>query len=188
MRRHAAAAVLLVGLFAQQRESAARPADLVVDGGFVASLPAGLPTGLSTGVGAGVATGGVLAFGARASWSSATEYSLTTTVRDDDFRLRAHATLQRDAGRGTFALRLGLGATLVRESVTRDQGERAGLEGDALQSIQWALLPAADLEAAVVLRVHGAFGVVVSGGPSLHLLAGAVQAGWIGGLGVVWQN
>ncbi len=161
---------------------------MVVDGGLVLALPAALPTGLSSGVGSGVSLGGTLAWGASASWSSATEYSLTSSVRDDDFRMRGRVALQHAAGRGTFALRLGLGTTLVRESVTRDQGARAGLSGDALQSTAWALLPAADLQGCVVVRILGSFSLAVSGGPSIHLVDGSAHAGWVAALGVTWHD
>jgi hypothetical protein len=163
-------------------------AETVIDGGMAVGLPAALPTGLSTGLGVGLSRGDALAWGARLSWSTATEYTLAWTVRHDDVRLRVVGALQHRAGRGTLALRLGAGGTLVREDRTRDQGSRAGLEGAALESTSVALLPAADLEAAVTLRVAGAWGLAVSGGPSLELLDGALRAGWIAGVGVAWHD
>jgi hypothetical protein len=161
---------------------------LLVDAGLVVGMPAALPTGLSLGVGAGVSTGGPLAFGARVSWSAATENTLAYTVRHDDLRFRATAALQHDAGRGTLSLRLGVGGTAVHEARTREQGDRAGLTGSDFATGTWALLPAADLEAAVALRIAGAWSVVVSGGPSIDLLDGSPHAGWIGALAVAWHD
>ena len=108
-------------------------------------------------------------------------------MRHDDLRLRLFAAAQHVAGRGTVALRLGLGGTTVHEVRTRDQGSRAGLTGDALESTTWSLLPAADLEAVVVVRVVAGWGLAVSGGPSIDLLDGAAHVGWVGSLGVAWQ-
>jgi hypothetical protein len=158
-----------------------------VEAGLVVGLPAALPTGLTMGAGVAVIGGGELALGAAGSWSGVTEYALTETVAQDELRLRALGVWQHEAGRGMIALRLGLGATAVRETRTRDQGSRAGLTGDALETTTWALLPAADLELAVTLRVIGAWGVAVSGGPSVDLHGGALHAGWTGVLGVAWQ-
>jgi hypothetical protein len=162
-------------------------ADVTVEGGLVVGLPAALPTGLSTGAGAAIVVGGTLALGAGASWSTVTEYARTETVAQDDLRLRVLGAWQHASGRGTIALRLGLGATAVHETRTRDQGSRAGLTGDALETTAWALLPAADLELALVVRVVGAWGVAVRGGPSVDVLDGALRAGWTGGLDVAWQ-
>jgi hypothetical protein len=161
---------------------------LVVDGGLVVGMPAALPTGLSVGAGAGFTSGGALAWGARASWSAASADTISWNVRHDDLRLRLTGAIQHDAGRGTLALRLGVGGNWVHETRTREQGDRAGLTGDELQTTAWAFLPAADLEVAVVLRVVGDFSVMVSGGPSIDLLDGSPHAGWIGSLGVAWHD
>jgi len=99
---------------------------LAVDAGLVLALPATWQTGLSSGIGAGVTRGRRFAWGVRGSWSTATESSLVWTVSHDDFRLRAIAALQQPAGRGVFALRLGLGPTFVYEHRTRNLGARAG--------------------------------------------------------------
>ncbi len=187
MTRSPIIAVLLLAL-AGPAAAQAPDAALVVDGGLLARRPAALPVGLSTGVGAGVLFGRTWAWGARASWSSATEYTLSWEVRHDDLRLRALGAWQHQAGLGTVALRLGLGATGIYETRTREQGERAGLEGDELRTTAFEVLPAADLELVVVLRVAGAWSVVMSGGPSLELHDGALRAGWLGGLGVAWRH
>ena len=161
------------------------------DSQLVLALPAALPTGMSAGVGAGFSrratAGGTLAWGARASWSTATEYTLVDTVRNDDIRLRVCGLVQHNAGRGSFGLRVGAGATVVYEGRTRAQGNRAGLSGSALETTAWYLLPAADLEGVVVLRVWKSWGMSLNGGPSLHLIDGSVHAGWSSGLGVAWQ-
>lgn len=160
--------------------------DFVLDGGLVVGFPAALPTGLSTGIGAGFARGTTLAWGARASWSTATESSMTWDVTQSDLRLRATAALQHAAGRGTFGVRLGLGGTLVHESRIRNQGKRAGLTGSELEDSAFALLPGFDLEGVVALHVAGPWLFVVSGGPSAHYDSG-VHGGWTSQLGVAWQ-
>lgn len=160
--------------------------DLVVDGGLVVGFPAALPTGLSKGIGAGFMRGTTLAWGGRASWSTATESSTTWTVTQSDLRLRANAALQHAAGRGTFGLRLGLGGTLVHESRLRNQGMRAGLTGSELADSAFAMLPGLDVEGVVLLHVAGPWLFVVSGGPSVHYDHGA-HGSWTSQLGVAWQ-
>jgi hypothetical protein len=167
----------------------ADPGTLRLDGDFVAASPAALPTGLSLGAGAGVTLGaGVFDLGVRASWSTATEYTLDWTVRQDDLRLRATAGLSHDAGRGSLFLRLGVGPTLVHEDRTRDQGSRAGLTGDALDATSWSALPAADVEGGVVLHLFDAWSFAVTGGPSLEILDGGLHVGWLGSVGVSWHG
>jgi hypothetical protein len=163
-----------------------------LEGQLVLALPAALQTGMSTGVGAAftrVATrGGMLAWGASASWSTATEYSPcspTYVVSNDDIRLRLLGQLQHAVGRGLFGLRVGAGGTLVYEARTLAQGARLGYSG---ASTSWAMLPAADIEGIVVLRIWNSWGMSVSGGPTLHGLHGRVRAGWSSGLGVTWQH
>lgn len=170
---------------AGRAEELVRP--LLIDGGLVAARPAALPTGLSSGVGAGFTHGCWLAWGARASWSTATEYTSSWIVRQQDMKLRAVAALQRPAGRGTFSLRLAAGGTLVHETRTRDQGERAGLSGDELRTTALRLLPGGELEAAVALRVAGPWVAALSTGPSMHVMGGDARAGWVGFLGVAWE-
>ncbi len=176
---------------AQEIPALSTPPRNTADGHLVLALPTALSTGMSSGVGAGFlhtwASHGALAWGGRASWSTATEYSLVDTVRNDDIRLRLCGVLQRPTGRGTFGLRLGLGATVVYENRTRAQGSRAGLSGSELSQTAWYVFPAADLDALIVLRVWNAWGVSVSGGPTFHLIDGAARFGWASGLGVVWQ-
>jgi len=95
---------------------------------------------------------GWLAWGARASWSTATEYTLIDTVRNDDIRCAFV-----DSSSTTLAVVRSpaprRGATAVYENVTASQGSRAGLTGSALETTKWYLLPAADLEGVVFLRV-----------------------------------
>jgi hypothetical protein len=162
-----------------------------LDSQLVLALPAALQTGMSAGVGAGYSrratAGGLLSWGARASWSTATEYTLIDTVRNDDIRLRLCGLIQHNAGRGSFGLRLGAGATVVYEDRTRAQGSRAGLTGSDLETTAWRLFPAADLEAVVVLRVWKSWGMSLNGGPTMHLMDGSIRTGWSSGLGVSWQ-
>jgi len=162
-----------------------------LDLGLVLARPAALQTGMSTGVGLGylraATAGGRLSFGARASWSTATEYSTTDTVRNDDIRLRLCGQVLHPAGRGSFGVRLSLGATAVYENTTTSQGNRASLTGSALATTKWSLLPAGEAEGIVYLRVWHAWGMSLEGGPTLHLLDGSSRWGWTGGLGVLWQ-
>jgi hypothetical protein len=158
-----------------------------VDTGLVVGLPATWQTGLSTGVGAGVMYGRTLAWGVRASWSTATESSIAWTVRHDDFRLRATAAVQRAAGRGTLGLRLGFGPTFVYEDRTRNQGMRAGLTGADLETTSVATVPAAELEGVLGLHIAGPWLLILSGGPSLLLSDGAVHGGWTAQFGAGWQ-
>ncbi|HET7502792.1 MAG TPA: hypothetical protein VFK02_17340 [Kofleriaceae bacterium] len=162
---------------------------LAVDGGLVVGFPAALPTGLAMGAGAGVSLTAAswLAWGARASWATATESSLPWTVTQSDLRLRVTGAVQKAAGRGTLALRLGLGGTLVHESRVRNQGMRAGLTGPELATSSFALLPAADLDAVVGLHVAGPWLLVLSGGPSVDVLERTLHGGWNAQLGVAWQ-
>lgn len=160
---------------------------LAVDGGLVVGFPAALPTGLAKGIGAGVTAGEGLAWGARASWLTATESSLPWTVTHSDLRLRATGARQRAAGRGTIGVRLGLGGTLVHETRVRNQGMRAGLSGSELETSALRLVPAADLDAVIALHVAGPWLLVTSGGPSVDVLDGKLHAGWSAQLGVAWQ-
>jgi hypothetical protein len=165
------------------------PGALVVDAGFVAGLPAALPTGLSTGIGAGVmhTCGCHLAYGALASWSTATASSETWTVTHDDIRLRATGALRTDVGRGSLALRLGVGGTIVHEDRVRNQGMRAGLTGDQLEMTATDTLPAADLDAVVALRIAGPWALEMAGGPTATYFDSHVRGGWTATLGVAWH-
>src|SRR5687768_5471639 len=91
----AAAVASLVGVGAAQAQQR-----VVLEADLVLALPAALPTGLSTGVGVGFVQGCWLAWGVRASWSTATEYTLAWEVDDDDFRGRVFLALQHTAGPG----------------------------------------------------------------------------------------
>jgi hypothetical protein len=160
---------------------------LALDGGLVMGRSLTLDTGMATGVGAGVTYGRRFAIGARAAWATATESSLVWSVTHDEYRLRGVAVVQQPAGRGVFALRLGAGASIVHESRTREQGQRAGLTGYDLMNSSTALLPAGELEAVVSVHVAGPWLLAVSGGPAAALDAGALRAGWTAQLGVGWQ-
>lgn len=159
---------------------------LTVDAGLLLGQPAALETGMTSGVVAGIATGGAFAAGLRGSWSTATEYTRTWHVTQQELRLRLVGIVQQPLGRGRVGLRLGLGGTEVYESRLRDQAARLGLTGSELETTAWQLLPAAELEAQVTLLVFDRFGVAVGGGPSAVLLAGALQAGFVGSVGVTW--
>ena len=201
-RRHAAAAccaaLVLVLAAAAARADQVRGDDdtwrvrstglLTVDGGLLLATPAALQNGLSTGLGAGVTYGRTLAWGVRASWSSATESSLDWTVTQADLKARATGAVQGAAGRGRFALRLGLGATVVDETRVRNQGMRAGLTGSALTTHAFTTLPAADLDGVVALHVAGRWLVTLSAGPSATLRDRRPRLGWVAQLGTGWQR
>jgi hypothetical protein len=163
--------------------------DTAIDAGLVVGFPSALPTGMSTGIGAGLTRGwgSALAWGVRASWSSATESTTSWTVTQWDLRVRATAELRHHAGRGVIGLRLGVGPTVVREIRERAQGMRAGVTGSALETTAIDTLPAADLDAVVALHVAGPWLLQLSGGPSIDLLDGHLRGGWSAELGVAWQ-
>jgi hypothetical protein len=161
--------------------------DLRLDAGFVTGFPTALPTGLSSGFGVGATFGRMFAWGARVSWSTATESSIAWTVTQWDLRARVIGQLQRAAGRGVFGLRLGLGTTLVHETRDRNQGMRAGLTGSDLQTTALDALPAGDIEAVIALHVAGPWLLAMSGGPSLAIVDGAAHVSWTATLGVGWQ-
>lgn len=161
---------------------------LALDGGLVMGPSLTLGTGLATGLGSGVTYGSRFAVGARASWATATESSLAWAVTHDDYRLRAIAAVKGVAGRGAFALRLGLGATFVHESRTRVPGMREGLPAAELSSSAFALLPAADLDLVVSVHVAGPWLLALAAGPSALVTSdGAVHTGWTAQLGIGWQ-
>jgi hypothetical protein len=193
-----AGSVLLVVLLA--RAAAAEPGvatdewpvpstgKLALDGGLAVGPSLTLGTGMATGLSAGLAYGQRFAFGVRASWATATESSLVWAVTHDDYRLRATAAVRAAAGRGAFALRLGVGGTLVHEARTRVHGARAGLPEAELSSSAFALLPAADLDAVVSVHVLGPWMLVLAAGPSALFTAdGALHGGWTAQMGVGWQ-
>ena len=162
------------------------PSTLVLDGGLLVATPAALETGMAAGVGVGIThtCGCHLAYGARASWSSINEASTDWNLTQQDLRLRATGEVRQVIGRGTLALRLGAGATVVRELRERSQ-QRMGL--DSLETRAFDTLPAADLEAVISLQLTGSFGLVVSGGPSLTYFQDGLHGKWMAGLGVAWQ-
>ncbi len=188
---------IILGLPQAHAQAAPPPADdalfrvreggmLTVDAGLVLALPVALGTGLSTGAGAGITLGGGhLAWGVRASWSTATESSIVWTVSHDDIKLRAFGALQQRAGRGRFALRLGFGPTIVHETRVRNQAARAHLTG--LDTSAFQVAPAGVLEAALALPVAGPWLLMISGGPSLSVIDGGARWGWTSLLGAGWQ-
>ncbi|HEY4183331.1 MAG TPA: hypothetical protein VGM90_41190 [Kofleriaceae bacterium] len=162
---------------------------LQLEAGFAAGFPAALPTGLSRGVGVGASLGWCpFRIGVRAAWMTATESSESWEVTNSDLHLRATAGVEQVAGRGSFGLRLAAGGTLVHESRMRQQGARAGLMGDELETSTWAMLPAADLEATVDLAVYDAWHFVISGGPSIALLDQQPHWSWISQIGIGWRR
>ena len=160
--------------------------DLALDGGLLVGMPAALPSGISSGFGLGVTRGcGChFAYGVRAGWSTVTESSLTWTVSQSDYRLRAIGAVRHSAGRGTLELRLGIGTTIVHEVRVETQSMRLP---DPKSSRAIAALPAADLDAVIALHVTGPWLAMVSAGPTFDVLDGHLHAGFTAQLGVAWQ-
>jgi hypothetical protein len=152
---------------------------LTIDGGLFLALPTTLGPSLSTGFGVGVLRGGTFAWGARASWSTATESSILWTVTQWDLRLRLDGAVQRRIGRARVGLQLGVGPTIVHE--TRDRNS------STIEATDSAFLPAGELEAFLALHVFGPWLCVLRGGPSAVIDGGALHGGWVSLIGVGWQ-
>ena len=101
---------------------------LRLDADLRVARPAALTTGLSSGFELGVTRecGCWWSYGARASYTVASESSLAWDVSQSDYRLRATAGVHHRAGRGTIALQLAVGPTLVHEVRVRTQSQLAG--------------------------------------------------------------
>jgi hypothetical protein len=159
---------------------------VTVDAGLVLALPVALGTGLSTGAGAGVTVGrGHFVWGARAAWSTASESSVDWIVTNAELKLRLAGAVQQRAGRGRFALRLGLGPTIVHETRLRQQAMRVSLAGS--QTSTYDAAPAADLEVVVAVHVAGPWLLTMAAGPSLTIIDGGAHWGWTALLGAGWQ-
>jgi hypothetical protein len=100
-------------------------------------------------------------------------------------RVHAIGSLRYEAGRGSVALRLGLGPTFVRESRLRNQAMREGRTD--LDTRAWGTVPAGELEAVFAVHVTGPWLAVASGGPAFDYFGGSVKVGWLATLGVAWQ-
>ncbi|CAN5213492.1 hypothetical protein BH11MYX1_BH11MYX1_04580 [soil metagenome] len=160
---------------------------LAVDAGLFLATPSALPSGISTGLAVGLtrACGCHLAYGVRATWSSITESSGVYTVTQDDYRLRLTGEVRHEVGRGSVAVRLGIGPTFVHEVRVLDQGMRSGRTD--LDRRAWGTVPAADLDARFAIHVAGPWLGIASAGPSLDHSGGAFAWGWNATLGVAWQ-
>lgn len=157
-----------------------------IDAGLLTGLPAALGTGQTGGIGAGWIGTRTLDWGVRASWSRASEDSLLWHVTHSETRLRAVGVWQRQLGRGSIGLRLGAGATVVHETRDRHQAARLAQSVAGLSTSAWTVLPGADLELAVSLRISGDWGLMLSAGPSAHWASGALERGWVASMGVAW--
>ena len=155
---------------------------------FVAAKPTSLPTGLSTGVAVGFTRrcGCLFSYGARIGWSRVAEDSQSWIVTQDDFRFRITGAIRHDAGRGSIALRLGAGPTLVREVRDLQQGMRDPNSDTQQQQRALRAVPAGELELVVSLKIAGTWLIDASGGPTLAIDDG-VHGGWITQMGVAWQ-
>jgi hypothetical protein len=188
--RRLAIAVLLVGLIpAESRGDGSLVAGdvlrvrsggpLTVDGGLVLALPTALGPGLSTGFGFGVTRGRLLAWEARASWSTATESSIPWTVSQSDLRLRVGGVIQRTLGRARVGLRLAVGPTIVHETRLRN--------GGTSETSAFSTLPAGDVEAFVAVHLFGPWLFNIAGGPSAAVDSGGLRGGWVSLIGAGWQ-
>ncbi len=160
--------------------------DLTFDGNLLLGMPAALPAGMTTGFSLGLTRncGCHFSYGVRASWSTETESSLVWTVSQSDYRLRAVGAVRHDAGRGTIALRLGIGTTIVHEDRIDTSSMRLShqIETRAVEA-----LPAADLQAVVGLHITGPWLATIAAGPSVDVLDGALKGGFVAEMGVAWQ-
>jgi hypothetical protein len=161
---------------------------LLLDGGLLVAMPSVLPAGMTTGVGAGITRECSCwwSYGARAAWSQLTSSDMVWTVAHQEYRLRADAAVRHSFGRGTLALRLDLGTTIIHEDRIRNQSTHLPPAG-ALESKAIAAVPAGELEAVVSLHIAGPWLFVVSGGPAADIYNGGLRGGWIAQLGVGWQ-
>jgi hypothetical protein len=153
--------------------------DLTLDGGLLLALPTALGPGLSSGFGFGVTGGRLVAWEARASWSTATESSIPWTVTQSEVRLRVGGVLQHRLGRARAGLRVGVGPTVVHETRLRN--------GSTLQTSAFATLPAGEVEAFVAVHLFGPWLVTLSGGPSAALDDAGLRGGWVSLIGAGWQ-
>lgn len=161
---------------------------LTADIAVASGLPSALPTGLARGLAAGVQRGRCWAVGARLAWLASNESTAVWQIDHDEVRLRVFGAAQRDLGRATVALRLGAGGTLIAESRLRQQGMRAGLTGDELETSQLALLPVANLDGVIGLHIRGPWLLQLSGGPGVVVLDSAPRTIWSAEIGVAWQR
>lgn len=196
-RRAVAQAWLLAALYtlpalAEEPEPAHPWSGTQLHAAMVNGLPAVLGTGMSTGaslrwlqpLGSGQSR---WVWGGEVSVSSSTEYGASWQVSQTDMRVRALVGAQAALGRGRMALLLGAGPTAVLENRLRNQGERLGLSGDALEQNRWGALASLDLNWSVAAPVAGQWAAVVSAGPALHLGSSGAALGWTTLLGVGWM-
>ncbi|MEO6776014.1 MAG: hypothetical protein ABI467_23840 [Kofleriaceae bacterium] len=158
------------------------------DLGIVAAKPTALPTGLSTGLGAGISRrcGCLFSYGARVAWSRVSEDSQSWIVTQDDLRLRVTGAIRHDAGRGSIALRLGAGPTIVHEVRDLQQGMRDPNSETPQQQRAIRGVPAGELELVVSLQIAGTWSIAASAGPTV-VIDGGAHAGWITQMGVGWR-
>ncbi len=160
---------------------------IAADAGLFLATPSALPSGIMTGIGVGVtrACGCTWSYGVRASWSSITEGSMTYTVTQDDYRLRLVGAVRHDVGRGSLALRLGVGPTFVHEVRIANNSMGSGLTLHDRRA--WGTVPAVDLDGMIALHISGAWVGIASAGPSVDRYGGSLAWGWTAMLGVAWQ-
>ena len=156
-----------------------------------ASLLAAMPTALQTGMATGVVIGAESAFGPRlgvaVGWAQAAEYTASWHVGHDELRIRATGSARFGAGRALMLVRVAVGATAVHELRVHNQAGRLGVSVPADQRA-WAIVPAAELDLGVFVRLIGQWGLTVAGGPALRWVDAAGAAGWQTTIGAGWQR
>jgi|GEM_PF-1861021 len=157
--------------------------------GVLTALPALLGVGQSLGGVAALTVGnGPFLYGVRASVSTGEEFSPSWRLDHTELRVRALGGVRAAAGRGTWILRLGLGMTVVNEARERHNAGSLALSNVNFEESAWTAVPAVELEGGLVLDVHGAWGLALFGGPTLHF-GGATDGGnwgWTASGSVVW--
>lgn len=163
------------------------PLALGLAGGQPAMLDNALGQGLTLGATPWVwlqRGGARLVLGGEFVWLHATEHSPSWQVTHDDLRLRVVIDGELHRGRGMWLLRFGAGATTVLESRLRHQSERLVNGGISERGV--ALLPAADVQVGVAVRVIGNLGLRLRVGPSVHVRTDGLGLGVVGALEAAW--
>lgn len=107
-------------------------------------------------------------FGARLSFTRATEASTAWVVRHDHPAASLLARVEGSRGPGLVYAQLGAGAMAVIERAQRHQFERLkGLGLDNLEEHAWSMGPWTSLEVGVAVRVRGGLSATIGGGPTL---------------------
>ena len=155
-----------------------------VDASWAAAVPTALEVGLAMGPQVGASWGKEVTLGAVVGMTQATEYTENWTVTHREFRARGQLEWRRSLGAGSWLIRLAAGATAIRESRLRHQGERIGTP---VPPADWALVPAAEFQVGARVRLHEGWQLCVATGPALRAVGGAFGPGWLAQVGLGWS-